>query len=164
MQYIMGWILRACGCWCCCCWGVMPLVVEQLPVQKRCSFHCKAHISVACDSCIAVLNHSFPGASRVSQSSQATDVLLPALFAAATTEDTRGLVGPNTTWKDLQYTKVRLLSQLFGLKPWYCSLPQAQSICHGSPSSGLLTPASRAAVAFGRRLMRSVSGSRWGKK
>lgn len=75
-------------------------------------------------------------------------------------EDTRGLVGPNSTWKDLQYTKVRLLSQLFGLKPWYCSLPQAQSICHGSPSSALLTPQARAApVAYGRRLMKVVNGA-----
>lgn len=73
--------------------------------------------------------------------------------AAHAAEDTKGLVGPNSTWKNVQFTKIRLLSQLFGLKPWYCSLPQAKSVCEGSPSTALLTPAGRdAAVAFGRKL------------
>jgi hypothetical protein len=80
------------------------------------------------------------------------------------TEDTKGLVGPNSSWKHVQFTKVRLLSQLFGLKPWYCSLPEAHDICQGPPSNALLTPPARAAVSYGRRLMRAMAGSLWGKK
>lgn len=73
-------------------------------------------------------------------------------------------MGPNTTWKHVQWTKVRLLSQLFGLQPWYCSLPEAQEMCAGSPSAALLTPSSRQmiAVSYGRRLMKALSGSLWG--
>jgi hypothetical protein len=73
-------------------------------------------------------------------------------------EDTKGIVGPNTSWKHVQFTKVRLLSQLFGLRPWYCRLPEAQHICQGSPSNALLTPPGRAAIATGRRLMGQPAG------
>lgn len=34
--------------------------------------------------------------------------------------DTRGIVGPETTWREVQWTKVRLLVREFGLTPWYC--------------------------------------------
>jgi hypothetical protein len=34
--------------------------------------------------------------------------------------DTKGLVGPNTTWREIQWTKVRVLIRIFGLRPWYC--------------------------------------------
>jgi hypothetical protein len=68
------------------------------------------------------------------------------------TEDTKGLVGPNSTWRDVQFTKVRLLSQLYGLRPWYCALPQAAAVCEGTPDRALLTPQGRnAAIATGRR-------------
>lgn len=80
------------------------------------------------------------------------------------TEDTKGLVGPNTTWRDLQYTKVRLLAQLFGLKPWYCSIPEAHSVCQGAPANALLTPNGRVAVSFGRRLMNAVTETIWPQK
>ena len=76
-------------------------------------------------------------------------------------------MGPNSSWKHVQFTKVRLLSQLFGLKPWYCSLPEAQAVCQGTPSAALLTPPGRANVAFGRRLMRALTGGAaalWSKK
>jgi hypothetical protein len=29
-------------------------------------------------------------------------------------------VGPNTTWREIQWTKVRVLIRIFGLRPWYC--------------------------------------------
>jgi hypothetical protein len=29
-------------------------------------------------------------------------------------------VGPNTTWREVQWTKVRVLIRIFGLRPWYC--------------------------------------------
>ena len=38
----------------------------------------------------------------------------------ATSGDTRGLVGPRTTWREVQWTKVRALAREFGLRPWYC--------------------------------------------
>lgn len=38
----------------------------------------------------------------------------------ANSGDTKGLVGPNTTWREIQWTKVRLLVRAFGLRPWYC--------------------------------------------
>eukprot|EP00878_Enallax_costatus_P033161 GHUV01036555.1.p1 GENE.GHUV01036555.1~~GHUV01036555.1.p1 ORF type:complete len:425 (+),score=93.87 GHUV01036555.1:481-1755(+) len=38
----------------------------------------------------------------------------------ANSGDTKGLVGPNTTWREIQWTKVRLLIRAFGLRPWYC--------------------------------------------
>lgn len=87
------------------------------------------------------------------------------VLAPAFAEDTKGIVGPNSSWKHVQYTKVRLLSQLFGLKPWYCSLPQAQAICQGPPSNALLTPQGRVvAVSYGRRLMKALTSSLWGKQ
>jgi hypothetical protein len=74
-------------------------------------------------------------------------------YQITVTEDTKGIVGPNTSWKHVQFTKVRLLSQLFGLRPWYCKLPEALHICQGAPSNALLTPPGRAAIATGRRLL-----------
>ncbi|WIA11531.1 hypothetical protein OEZ85_011642 [Tetradesmus obliquus] len=38
----------------------------------------------------------------------------------ANSGDTKGLVGPNTTWREVQWTKVRVLIRIFGLRPWYC--------------------------------------------
>lgn len=38
----------------------------------------------------------------------------------ANSGDTKGLVGPNTTWREVQWTKVRLLIRNYGLRPWYC--------------------------------------------
>jgi hypothetical protein len=35
--------------------------------------------------------------------------------------DTQGIVGPGTTWREVQWTKVRLLVREFGLTPWYCN-------------------------------------------
>lgn len=34
--------------------------------------------------------------------------------------DTHGIVGPRTTWREVQWTKVRMLTGTFGLRPWYC--------------------------------------------
>ena len=39
---------------------------------------------------------------------------------AANAADTKGIVGPMTTWREVQWTKVRMLTRLFGLRPWYC--------------------------------------------
>lgn len=38
----------------------------------------------------------------------------------ANSGDTRGVVGPQTTWRQVQWTKVRLLAREFGLRPWFC--------------------------------------------
>jgi hypothetical protein len=40
--------------------------------------------------------------------------------AAVVTGDTKGLVGPRTTWREVQWTKVRMLIRSYGLRPWYC--------------------------------------------
>jgi hypothetical protein len=41
--------------------------------------------------------------------------------------DTQGIVGPGTTcvgpgttWREVQWTKVRMLTREYGLQPWYC--------------------------------------------
>jgi hypothetical protein len=39
----------------------------------------------------------------------------------ANSGDTRGIVGPSTTWREVQWTKVRFLAKNFGLQPWYCA-------------------------------------------
>jgi hypothetical protein len=39
----------------------------------------------------------------------------------ANSADTKGLVGPSTTWREVQWTKVRLLIREYGLVPWYCN-------------------------------------------
>ncbi|KAI8471777.1 MAG: glycoside hydrolase superfamily [Monoraphidium minutum] len=39
----------------------------------------------------------------------------------ANSGDTKGLVGPMTTWREVQWTKIRLLTRSFGLTPWYCT-------------------------------------------
>jgi hypothetical protein len=39
--------------------------------------------------------------------------------SAANSGDTKGIVGPTTTWRVVQWTKVRFLSDSMGLKPWY---------------------------------------------
>ncbi|GBF87397.1 glycoside hydrolase [Raphidocelis subcapitata] len=44
----------------------------------------------------------------------------------ANSGDTRGLVGPQTTWREVQWTKVRVLVGSFGLRPWYCSQVEAR--------------------------------------
>lgn len=36
--------------------------------------------------------------------------------------DTDGIVGPQTTWREVQWTKIRMLSKELGLRPWYCTL------------------------------------------
>jgi hypothetical protein len=79
----------------------------------------------------------------------------------ANSADTKGLVGPNDTWRDVQFTKVRLLSQLYGLRPWYCSLAAAASVCEGTPDAALLTPQGRnaAALSVGRRRGRALLGA-----
>lgn len=38
----------------------------------------------------------------------------------ANSGDTKGIVGPLTTWREVQWTKVRMLSREYGLVPWYC--------------------------------------------
>jgi hypothetical protein len=38
----------------------------------------------------------------------------------ANSGDTKGLVGPQSTWREVQWTKVRMLIRNYGLKPWYC--------------------------------------------
>ncbi|KAI8470545.1 MAG: glycoside hydrolase superfamily [Monoraphidium minutum] len=38
----------------------------------------------------------------------------------ANSGDTRGLVGPQTTWREVQWTKVRALAGGWGLRPWFC--------------------------------------------
>lgn len=44
----------------------------------------------------------------------------------ANSGDTKGIVGPRTTWREVQWTKIRLLSRLFGLRPWYCKSVDAE--------------------------------------
>ena len=44
----------------------------------------------------------------------------------ANSGDTRGLVGPQTTWREVQWTKVRTLTKSFGLRPWFCSAAAAK--------------------------------------
>jgi hypothetical protein len=39
----------------------------------------------------------------------------------ANSGDTQGLVGPKTTWREVQWTKVRVLTKSFGLRPWFCA-------------------------------------------
>jgi hypothetical protein len=34
--------------------------------------------------------------------------------------DTQGIVGPGSTWREVQWTKVRMLTLEYGLQPWYC--------------------------------------------
>ena len=36
------------------------------------------------------------------------------------TGDTKGIIGPTTTWREVQWTKVRLLVTEYGLRPYYC--------------------------------------------
>jgi len=43
-----------------------------------------------------------------------------AVLLALVAGDTKGIVGPRTTWREVQWTKVRLLIRNFGLQPWYC--------------------------------------------
>jgi hypothetical protein len=38
----------------------------------------------------------------------------------ANSGDTKGIVGPRTTWREVQWLKVRLLIRNYGLRPWYC--------------------------------------------
>lgn len=38
----------------------------------------------------------------------------------ANSVDTKGLVGPRTTWRQVQWRKVRALVKSFQLAPWYC--------------------------------------------
>jgi hypothetical protein len=45
-------------------------------------------------------------------------MVLPPLLHRA--DDTKGVVGPETTWREVQWTKVRMLIREFDLKPWYC--------------------------------------------
>lgn len=33
--------------------------------------------------------------------------------------DTKGIVGPASTWREVQWKKIRYLVDKFGLKPWY---------------------------------------------
>lgn len=40
----------------------------------------------------------------------------------ANSRDTDGIVGPQTTWREVQWTKIRMLSRELGLRPWYCAL------------------------------------------
>jgi hypothetical protein len=44
----------------------------------------------------------------------------PLPLPQANSVDTKGLVGPQTTWREVQWTKIRLLIREFGLVPWYC--------------------------------------------
>lgn len=32
----------------------------------------------------------------------------------------QGIVGPDTTWMEVQWTKVRMLMKEFELRPWFC--------------------------------------------
>ncbi|KAI8465992.1 MAG: hypothetical protein J3K34DRAFT_435184 [Monoraphidium minutum] len=48
----------------------------------------------------------------------------------ANSGDTKGIVGPLTTWREVQWTKVRMLTRLYGLVPWYCKhLEQGADFC-----------------------------------
>ncbi|KAF8070911.1 hypothetical protein HT031_000992 [Scenedesmus sp. PABB004] len=38
----------------------------------------------------------------------------------ANSGDTKGLLGPSTTWREVQWTKVRVLIRIYGLRPWFC--------------------------------------------
>jgi hypothetical protein len=46
--------------------------------------------------------------------------------------DTKGIVGPSDTWRDIQFKKVRLLSELYGLRPWYCNAAANACPCKGA--------------------------------
>uniref|UniRef100_A0A383WE90 Ammonium transporter AmtB-like domain-containing protein n=1 Tax=Tetradesmus obliquus TaxID=3088 RepID=A0A383WE90_TETOB len=39
----------------------------------------------------------------------------------ANSGDTQGIVGPGTTWREVQWTKVRMLTREYGMQPWYCT-------------------------------------------
>jgi hypothetical protein len=45
----------------------------------------------------------------------------------ANSGDTKGLVGPATTWRVIQWTKVRALVSELGLRPWYCDFAPAEA-------------------------------------
>lgn len=52
----------------------------------------------------------------------------------ANSGDTKGLVGPTTTWREVQWAKVRLLVRQWGLRPWFCTpglLPVATAKSYG---------------------------------
>jgi hypothetical protein len=57
--------------------------------------------------------------------------MLPAGLSL-TAGDTKGIVGPTDTWRDVQFEKVRLLSQLYGLRPWYCNAAADACPCKGA--------------------------------
>jgi hypothetical protein len=45
----------------------------------------------------------------------------PPTTKQANSGDTKGLVGPITTWREVQWTKIRMLVREYGLVPWYCT-------------------------------------------
>ncbi|KAF8068194.1 zinc finger CCCH domain-containing protein 18 [Scenedesmus sp. PABB004] len=57
--------------------------------------------------------------------------------------DTKGLVGPADSWRDVQWSKVRLLTQLYGLRPWYCRAAPGACDCgpRGCADGGAAPPA-----------------------
>jgi hypothetical protein len=52
--------------------------------------------------------------------------------------DTKGIAGPDKSWKYIQFTKVRLLVQAYGLNPWYCKA--APSACGDQSNSAVPKP------------------------
>lgn len=58
------------------------------------------------------------------------------LSSAPVTGDTKGIVGPETMWRDVQFKKVQLLSQLYGLRPWYCTAAPDACACGGAGCGG----------------------------
>lgn len=55
----------------------------------------------------------------------------------ANSQDTRGIVGPQTTWREVQWTKVRALVRFWGLRPWFCAaLPPGDAAAYGCGAGG----------------------------
>ncbi|GBF93295.1 glycoside hydrolase [Raphidocelis subcapitata] len=55
----------------------------------------------------------------------------------ANSGDTRGIVGPQTTWREVQWTKVRALVRSWGLRPWFCAaLPAGDAAAYGCGAGG----------------------------
>eukprot|EP00775_Hariotina_reticulata_P002530 gene2530-2832_t len=56
----------------------------------------------------------------------------------ANSGDTKGIAGPDKSWQYIQFAKVRLLVQSYGLKPWYCKA--APSACGGQGPAAVPKP------------------------
>jgi hypothetical protein len=97
------------------CRASLPSAALWLRLCLECT--CNSHLAeiIRHHATVKPQNH----ANRNNKAAKPCETVSAVLLTA---DDTKGIVGPQNTWREVQWQKVRMLTKEFELRPWYCSL------------------------------------------